>query len=831
MPFLIHFNVKHNFMSDNINSSTENTNNTFQAADHDMSTHELDANNSKQNESSKGHFVESVQFCGTKVTFESGKLAKQTDGSVLVSAGETIVLTTVVFAKSDTVSADFLPLSVNYREMMSAAGKIPGGFLKRESKPTDSEILISRIIDRSVRPLFPKGFNTEVQIISTVLSYDGSYDPSVLAVLGASASLAISGLPMSNIIVGTRIGYRNGKPVFFPKVVDSCLNELDLFVSGAEGGITMMECSSKEIAEEQILQILDAAVAEFKPALSLIKTMKQKIGKPEVSNLSAHSVHHDVVIQKMQNHNIIKNLQDNLFGLATKLERKHSIDNAKAELISAFIDDNISQDVVHFMVDKHVNSIIREAILKNNKRIDGRSSTQIRDISSMVSLLPRSHGSGLFTRGGTQALATVTLGSEEDAQLTNDLQGIKRENLYLHYNFHPYSCGEIASMRAPNRREVNHGYLALRALSSMVPGNNEFPYTVRITSEILESNGSTSQATVCAATLALMDAGVPMKKMVSGIAMGLIKDGNNIIVLSDICGEEDNAGDMDFKVSGTYDGITAIQMDIKIDLASPDIIKKVLEQAKEGRHHILKEMEKTISKPRESFSKYAPIFDSLTVKKDVIRRLIGPGGKVIKEICEFSSSKINIDDSGLVKIFTNTQENLQKALNKIKEILGEEIVLGSKYTAKVVKIIQSGIFVNISGDKDGFVHISEISEGHVDDIRNYITVDQEVKVVVIGVEFGKIRLSIKKYDLDLSDIKEQVKFPSSSPARRFNKPAHGGGGSGAPRGGRGGSSSYSSDSKNNSYRDRYTKKSSDHKDNKFSEYKDREPFTSERKYF
>lgn len=806
-------------MSDNIKSSIENN---AQVADQNLNasgpgTLHKEHNNNK----TIGHFVESTQFCGTKVTFESGKLARQTDGAVLVSAGETIVLTTVVFAKSATVTADFLPLSVNYREMMYAAGKIPSGFLKRESKPTDNEILISRIIDRSIRPLFPKGFNTEVQIISTVLSYDGNHDPSVLAVLGASASLAISGLPISNIIAGVRVGYRNGKAVFFPKVFDSCLSELDLFVSGAESGITMMECSANEISEEKILQILDEAMAEFTPALTLIKMMQNKIGKTAVSTLLAHSAHQDEVVKKIKDHNIIKNLEGSIFKLPTKLERKHSIDNSKAELISEFINDNISQDIVCEIVDKHVNALIRQAILKENKRVDGRSSTQIRDISSMVSLLPRSHGSGLFTRGGTQALATVTLGSEEDAQMTTDLQGIKRENLFLHYSFHPYSCGEIASIRAPNRREVNHGYLALRALSSMVPFNDEFPYTVRITSEILESNGSTSQATVCAATLALMDAGVPMKKMVAGIAMGLIKEGDSIVVLSDICGEEDNAGDMDFKVAGTHQGVTAIQMDIKIDLASSAIIKKVLEQAKEGKHHILKEMEKTISKPRESFSKYAPIFDSITIKKDVIRKLIGPGGKVIKEICEFSNAKINIDDSGIVKIFTNTQANLEKALAKIKEILGEDIKVGSKFTAKIVKIIQSGIFVNLSGDKDGFVHISEISEGHIDDIRNYVALDQEVKVIVIGIDYGKIRLSIKRYDLDVSDIQDQNKF---SAPRKFNKPS---GLSGAPRGGR---AMSSEGGPRNSYRDRYSKRSADNKENR-SEYKDREPFTSERKYF
>ena len=709
-------------------------------------------------------FSKTFTFCGKQMTIESGKMARQADGSVVITCGETVVLTTVIYDKKDNdQQQSFLPLSVNYREMMYACGKIPAGFIKRESKPTDSEILTSRIIDRSVRSLFPKNFYKEVQIISSVLSYDGKTDPSVLSVLGASSALSISGLPISKTIAGVRIGYdvQTGKSVLFPDVKDSSLNELDLFVSASQTSITMVECSANQMQEDVIIDILDEALLEFKEFIYAVDEMKSQIGKKSIKVIENQD---NAVANKIKSSKEVKDLEKSLYTLSKKLDRKAKIDEVKKLTQEKYKNDQLDKENISTIIDEQVRDILRNKVLKEGIRIDLRDEKTVRKITCEVGLLPRSHGSGLFTRGETQAISTVTLGAEEEGQITDDLNGYKKDNCFLHYNFHPYAAGEIASLRAPNRREINHGYLAFRAIQPVMPSAKEFPYTIRLNTEILESSGSTSKATVCGSILALMDAGVPIKKVVSGIAMGLVKGKNKFVILSDISVEEDNIGDMDFKVSGTRDGITAVQMDLKVDGVTSTLLSQAFAQAKEGRLHIIDKIEEIIKEPRKNVSKYAPIMSSINIDKADIKKVIGVGGQTIREICEATGSKVNLLDSGKVNICATNQLEMENTIAKIQAVLESEIKVGNKFIGNVVKIIESGAFVEFenSQGKDGFIHISEISNERVEDVTDYLSVDQKVDVVVVGVKDGRTRLSMKKYDFDINDIKNSAKKSFSS---------------------------------------------------------------------
>ena len=706
------------------------------------------------------YFKKSALFCEKEITLESGAIACQADASVLISCKGTMILTTVVFDKeAPKHPVNFLPLSVTYREMMSSAGKFPGGFMKRESKPTDAEVLISRIIDRSVRPLFPKEFTQEVQLISTVLSYDKEADPSVLAVIGACAALATSGIPIKKVIAAVRIGLEDDKVVLFPSVSSNALKNLDIFVSGCAESVTMVEGFGKEFQENQFLDIVMEALSTFTPLIDLISEMRSIVSEQVFEVCNAKDAALVDVEDAVCNSGLIKSFKNAVFKDCDVRMRKEYVKELKKSIKVAFEDKEVEESQIDEVLEKHIINLIRQQVLEANKRIDGRKAEHIRSISSKVGFLPKAHGSAIFTRGQTQALATVTLGSEDDAQINTDLTGFRKDSFLLHYNFHPYSAGEIGPIKAPTRREINHGYLALRSLASVMSDVSNFPYTVRVTSEILESCGSTSMATVCAGTMALMDAGVPIKKMVAGIAMGLIYQQDKYAVLSDISVEEDNAGHMDFKVAGTKDGITAVQMDIKVEGISQAILKDALEQAKQGRLHILSEMQKTISCARDKISASAPVYDVIDIAQEDIKRLIGSGGKVIKGICDSTEAKINIDDNGKVSIFSPNQKMLKITIKKINSAIGvDENKVGDKFSAKIVKIIDSGIFVSWGDAKEGYVHISEIFNERIDNINNHLSVGQELKVVVISVDFGKLRLSVKKYDADLSEIKSQKSF-------------------------------------------------------------------------
>ena len=681
-----------------------------------------------------------VDFGGRPFSIETGKVAKQANGSALVQYGETVVLVTAVTSNTRRDGIDFVPLTVNYQEMTYAAGRIPGGFFKREGRPSDRETLISRFIDRPLRPLFPKGFQNETQIIATVLSADMDNDPSILGMIGASAALTLSGTPFAGPIAGAKVGRIDGEYVLNPTHEELDLSDIDLFVAGSEDAIIMVEGSAKEVREEEILQAILFGHQSLKPVIALQKELRSVAGATErVFDLRTPD---PLVYEKMET--LIREKLREAYRITEKGKRRERLE----ELLEFAVkecggEDEISQKKAKGIFEGIDRKLARRLILETKQRIDGRSFSDIRNISCEVGILPRTHGSALFTRGETQVLAVVTFGTSEDEQKINSLTGEIYKSFMLHYNFPPFSVGEASPLRSPSRREIGHGALAERAILPVLPSNETFPYTIRIVSEVLESNGSSSMATVCGSTLSLMDAGVPIKAPVAGIAMGLILDGEEVAILSDILGDEDHFGDMDFKVAGTAEGVTAIQMDIKVRGLSKDVMDRVLRQAREGRLYILGKMKETIEAPRKDLSRHAPRIITLQIKQEKIRDIIGPGGKNIRGIVDQTGVKVDVDDSGLVKLASPNYEAIEKAIAMIKN-LTQEVEVGGLYMGKVRRILGFGAIVELFPGTDGLVHISQLADEHVKEVSDVLKENDEVLVKVIDIDpQGRIRLSRK----------------------------------------------------------------------------------------
>jgi len=691
-----------------------------------------------------------IEWAGRKLILETGRIARQADGAVLATLGETSVLCTAVAQKEARDGVDFFPLTVNYEEKAYAAGKIPGGFFKREGRPAEKETLVSRLIDRPIRPLFANGFFNETQVICTVLSHDMENDPDIVALIGASAALTISGIPFLGPIGGCRVGYKDGEYFLNPTNEERADAELDLVVAGTRDGVLMVESEAQELSEEVMLGAVNYGHKEMQAAIDMIIGFAETCAKDpwDLKDTSEDKKYAPLIKAAAE-----KGLRK-AYKIKSKSERQESIAGIKSKTIEE-IADNESGPSNEEIITEFKNlekEIVRSQILDTGGRIDGRSTSDVRPINCQVGVLPRSHGSALFTRGETQALVVTTLGTGQDSQIMDTLEGEYREGFMLHYNFPPYSVGEARFLRGPGRREIGHGKLAWRAVHPLLPDEDEFPYTIRIVSEITESNGSSSMATVCGSSLAMMDAGVPIKQPVAGIAMGLIKEGDNFAVLSDILGDEDHLGDMDFKVAGTTTGITALQMDIKITSITSEIMETALSQAKDGRMHILGEMEKALSVARDSVSDKAPRITILQISKDRIRDIIGPGGKVIREICETTGTKIDIEDDGTVKVAAVENEASEAALKMIRDIVAEPEV-GEIYTGKVVKIMDFGAFVNFLGKRDGLVHVSEISQERVKSVSAVLNEGQEVKVKVLGIDDrGKVKLSMKVVDQNTGQV-------------------------------------------------------------------------------
>lgn len=679
-----------------------------------------------------------IDWAGRKLVLETGKIARQADAAVMASYGETMVLCTVVGQKKPKAGVDFLPLTVHYQERAFAAGKIPGGFFKREGKASEKETLASRLIDRPIRPLFPHNFYNDIQVICTVLSHDLINDPEILALVGTSAALSLSGIPFQGPIAASRVAFINNEFVLNPTLDKASESQLDLVVAGTKDSVMMVESEASELTEEQMLEAVVVGHKGFQPVIEMINEMVAE-GNPtfwEVPQTDYSDLSHRMRTMA----------EKELKAAYTQKEkqlRHEKIDHIKDTVILPLIEEGNDIIVVNSLFKNLEQEVVRRAILEEGKRIDGRDSKTIRPIVSEVGILPKVHGSALFTRGETQALVITTLGTSQDEQIIDGLEGDGRENFLLHYNFPPYSVGETTPLKPPGRREIGHGKLAWRALRALMPSKADFPYTIRIVSEITESNGSSSMATVCGSSLAMMDAGIPLKSPVAGIAMGLILEKDGYVVLSDIMGDEDHLGDMDFKVAGTEEGITALQMDIKVPGITQEIMKKALEQAREGRLHILQTMANAISQSREQVSANAPTITTISIPRDKIREVIGSGGKVIKEICEVSGAKIDISDDGTVMVAATNGKNSETALQMIRNIVAEP-EMNHVYDGTVIKIVDFGAFVNFLGSRDGLVHISEIADRHIASVNDVLSEGQQVKVKVVGIDNrGKIRLTMK----------------------------------------------------------------------------------------
>ncbi len=683
-----------------------------------------------------------LDWGGRKLVLETGKVARQADGAVMASLGETTVLCTVVGAKSTRPGQDFFPLTVNYQEKTFAAGKIPGGFFKREGRPTEKETLTSRLIDRPIRPLFVDGYRNETQIVCTVLSHDLENDPDIVAMVGASAALTISGLPFLGPIGGCRVGFREGTYLLNPSQTDTAASDLDLIVAGTEDGVLMVESQASELSEDQMLGAVMFGHNAYQDVIGAIVELAEACARepreiaPEPPEVAA--------VKATLSAAISADLKD-AYSIANKTKRQDRVAAARRKGLD-LLETEAEQDVAKDVLKSLESDIVRGAILDTGQRIDGRDTTTVRPIVSDVGVLPRTHGSALFTRGETQALVVTTLGTGQDEQIVDALEGQYRENFMLHYNFPPYSVGEVGRMSGPGRREIGHGKLAWRAIRPLLPDKDDFPYTMRVVSEITESNGSSSMASVCGASMSLMDAGVPLVRPCAGIAMGLIKDEGRYAVLSDILGDEDHLGDMDFKVAGTARGVTSLQMDIKITSITEEIMQVALAQARDGRLHILNEMERAIAASREGVSAHAPRVTTITINKDKIRDVIGPGGKMIRQICEETGAKVDIDDDGTVKVAAVDAAAGQAAVDRIRQIVAEPEV-GVIYSGKVVKTVDFGAFVNFLGPRDGLVHISEMLPGRVNKTTDVVNVGDAVKVKVIGLDDrGKVKLSMRVVD-------------------------------------------------------------------------------------
>ncbi len=683
-------------------------------------------------------FKEEIDFAGKKLTLETGKIARQADGAIIATCGETVVISTVVGAKKVNPETDYFPLQVNYQEKYYAAGKIPGGYFKREARPTESETLISRLIDRPIRPLFPEGFRNEVQILPTVLSYDNENEADILSIIASSAALSISGLPFKEPIAASRVGYIDNNYVLNPSKEQLKESKLDLVVAGTKEAVLMVESEASGLTEKQMLDAVKFGHEKFIPVIKAIESLAKKSSK-EAWKIEEKDY------SKLKN-KISKELTKDLekaFSEKDKKKRSELVNLASEKCKSLFEgDDTYSELEISLQLKNLEKDIVRTKILKSKKRIDGRGLSDVRPIKCEVGVLPRTHGSALFTRGETQALVTTTLGTTEDEQRIESLEGQKRVRFMLHYNFPPFSVGETGRI-GTGRREVGHGKLAWRALNSSLPEKEKFPYTLRIVSEITESNGSSSMATVCGASLALMDAAVPIAEPVAGIAMGLIKEKKEFSVLSDILGDEDHLGDMDFKVAGTKDGITSLQMDIKITGITFEIMEQALNQAKDGRAHILAEMNKAIKSSRNEVSKYTPKIETIKVDKKDIAAVIGKGGATIREIVELSGAKVDVKDTGEVTIAAPDEESRKKAMEMVKNIIAKP-EMGKIYKGKVVKIMEFGAFVNFLGKQDGLVHISQLAGKRVAKVSDVVKEGDEVSVKVIGFDRGKVKLSIKE---------------------------------------------------------------------------------------
>ncbi|MDC3026617.1 polyribonucleotide nucleotidyltransferase [Candidatus Pelagibacter sp.] len=679
-----------------------------------------------------------IEVAGKKISLETGKIARQADGAIIAQCGETVVLATAVGAKKVNPDVDYFPLSVNYQEKYYAAGKIPGGYFKREARPTESETLISRLIDRPIRPLFPDEFKNEVQVLPTVISYDKENEADILSIIASSAALAISGMPFLGPVGASRVGFIDGKYVLNPSKVELKNSKLDLVVAGTKDAVLMVESEANGLTEEEMLNAVKFGHEGFVPVIQIIEDLAKECRKEEW------------VVEKKDLSEVKKKLEDEFtadltkaFSIRDKQERSNMISEITDKAKKLYEENENYTDLdVNSQLKNLEKTIVRTDILKNKNRIDGRGLADVRPIMCEVGILPRVHGSALFTRGETQAIVTTTLGTSDDEQKIESLDGLQKERFMLHYNFPPFSVGETGRI-GTGRREIGHGKLAWRAINSSLPSKEIFPYTLRIVSEITESNGSSSMATVCGTSLALMDAGVPIKEPVAGIAMGLIKEGDDFSVLSDILGDEDHLGDMDFKVAGTKDGITSLQMDIKITGITFEIMEQALNQAKDGRIHILGEMNKALSKSRDDVGKHTPKMEKISVDKKDIATVIGKGGATIREIVEVSGAKVDINDEGEVTVAAPDEESRNKAMQMIKDLTAKA-ELNKIYNGKVMKIMEFGAFVNFLGKQDGLVHISELADKRVAKVTDVVKEGDQVKVKVIGFDRGKVKLSIKQ---------------------------------------------------------------------------------------
>lgn len=683
-----------------------------------------------------------ADFGGREISVETGRMAKQAGGSVVVRYGDTMVLVTATSDKREKPYMGFLPLAVHYIEKAYAAGRIPGGFLKREGRLSDGETLTSRFIDRPIRPLFPAGYSYETQVIATVLSTDHENEPSVAAMLGASASLVLSDIPFEGPIAGVRIGRVDGEFVANPTPDQLEESELNIFMAGSKDAILMVEGEAREVSEAVALDAIMFGHKTIQPLLTLQEKLQKKMGKAKRT-----------VVPKEVDEKLVKEVEkfaqsklEKALAVKTKMERYEALDEVAKETLDKFYDSEKDADSVRGEVKDAVSglkkSVMRSAILEKGARVDGRKTTDVRDISCEVGVLPRTHGSALFTRGETQALVSVTLGSRIDEQMIDNLRGLSFKKFLFHYNFPPYSVGETSFLRAPGRREIGHGFLAEKGVTAMMPAKEEFPYTIRVVSEILESNGSSSMASVCGASLAMMDAGVPLKRPIAGIAMGLIQEKSKTAILSDILGDEDHLGDMDFKVAGTSEGITALQMDIKIGGITKKVLEDALSQAKDGRLHILKEMDKGLKAPREALSQFAPRMIAYKIPENRIKDIIGPGGRIIKGIVEKTGAKVDVADDGTVSISGLDSKGVEEALQIVKD-LTQEIEIGAIYKGPVKKIMDFGAFVELVPGTDGLVHISQMAEGHVDKVEDVVSEGDVVSVKVIGFDKrGKLKLTM-----------------------------------------------------------------------------------------
>jgi polyribonucleotide nucleotidyltransferase len=694
---------------------------------------------------------EELDWGGRKLVLETGKIARQADGAVFASYGETTVLATVVAAKKPKEGIDFMPLTCNYQEKYFAAGRIPGGYFKREGRPTEYETLVSRLIDRPIRPLFADGWRCDTQVIVTCMSHDQENSPDVLAMVAASAALTISGAPFMGPVGAARVGFINNEYVLNPQIDEMTESSLDLVVAGTQDAVLMVESEAKELPEEMMLGAVMFGHRHFQPVIEAIIRLAEKAAKEprELVEVDNNDLENEML-------GLVEPQLRSAYAIPDKMARHAAVDNAKAVVMGHFFKDGLETarydaERVAAVFKELEAKIVRWNILDTGHRIDGRDLRTVRPIIAEVGVLPRAHGSALFTRGETQAFVVATLGTGEDEQFIDALTGTYKEHFLLHYNFPPFSVGETGRLGSPGRREIGHGKLAWRAVHPMLPLKHEFPYTIRVVSEITESNGSSSMATVCGASLALMDAGVPIRAPTAGIAMGLILEGQRYAVLSDILGDEDHLGDMDFKVAGTEKGVTSLQMDIKIAGITEEIMRVALTQAKEGRMHILREMSKAITSARAELGEHAPRIEVLTIPTDKIREVIGSGGKVIREIVEKTGAKVDISDDGTVKVASSSGESIRAAINWIKSIASDPEV-GQIYDGTVVKVMDFGAFVNFFGSRDGLVHISQLATRRVQKTSDVVKEGDKVKVKLLGFdERGKVRLSMKMVDQETGE--------------------------------------------------------------------------------